>query len=91
VEICARSFRILVEEVGFSPHDIIFDPNILTIATGMPEHNDYGIAFIEATRRIKVSAEGEGSEGRGGVGGSAEDVFCSQSGVGTHLSETFRK
>lgn len=54
VEICTRSYHILVDKVGFDPKDVIFDPNILTIATGMEEHNDYGIAFIEATRRIKV-------------------------------------
>jgi len=54
VEICTRSYKILVDTVGFSPNDVIFDPNILTIATGMEEHNDYGVAFIDATRNIKV-------------------------------------
>ncbi len=54
VEICTRSYRILVDQVGFNPQDIIFDPNILTIATGMEEHNRYGITFLEATKRIKV-------------------------------------
>jgi len=54
VEICTRSYNILVSKVGFSPNDIIFDSNILTIATGMEEHNDYGVAFIEATKIIKV-------------------------------------
>src|SRR5438105_3658107 len=53
VEICARAYRILTEEVGFAPQDIIFDPNILTIATGIEEHNKYAVYFIEATRRIK--------------------------------------
>ncbi|XP_071499462.1 methionine synthase-like [Diadema antillarum] len=53
VEICTRSYHLLVQEVGFDPNDIIFDPNILTIATGMEEHNEYGINFIEATRIIK--------------------------------------
>ncbi|MDJ0910372.1 MAG: methionine synthase [Woeseiaceae bacterium] len=53
VEICARSYRILVDEVGFDPADIIFDPNIFAVATGIEEHAEYGIAFIEATRRIK--------------------------------------
>jgi len=43
-----------VNTVGFRPNDVIFDPNILTIATGMEEHNDYGVAFIEATKIIKV-------------------------------------
>ena len=54
MEICARSYRILTEQVGFNPNDIIFDPNILTIATGMEEHNNYGRDFIEATRIIKA-------------------------------------
>ncbi len=54
MEICTRSYRILTEKVGFNPNDIIFDPNILTIATGMEEHNNYGRDFIEATRIIKV-------------------------------------
>lgn len=54
MEICKRSYKILVERVGFNPNDIIFDPNILTIATGIEEHNTYGIAFIEATKQIKV-------------------------------------
>jgi 5-methyltetrahydrofolate--homocysteine methyltransferase len=53
IEICARAYRILTEEVGFPPEDIIFDPNILTVATGIEEHNDYAVAFIEATRWIK--------------------------------------
>ena len=52
-EICARSYRILTEQVGFPPEDIIFDPNIFAIATGIEEHNGYGVAFIEATRLIK--------------------------------------
>lgn len=54
VEICTRSYRILVDKVGFNPNDIIFDPNILTVATGIEEHNTYGISFIEATKMIKV-------------------------------------
>jgi 5-methyltetrahydrofolate--homocysteine methyltransferase len=53
VEICQRAYRILTEEVGFPPQDIIFDPNILTVATGIEEHNNYAVAFIEATRQIK--------------------------------------
>ena len=52
VEICKRSYDILVNEVGFPPEDIIFDPNILTIATGMSEHDAYAVDFIEATRQI---------------------------------------
>jgi 5-methyltetrahydrofolate--homocysteine methyltransferase len=53
VQICARAYRILTEEVGFPPQDIIFDPNVLTVATGIEEHNNYAVAFIEAARRIK--------------------------------------
>ncbi|QRR03690.1 methionine synthase [Dyadobacter sandarakinus] len=53
VEICSRAYRILVEEVGFPPEDIIFDPNILTVATGMEEHNNYAVDFINAVRWIK--------------------------------------
>jgi 5-methyltetrahydrofolate--homocysteine methyltransferase len=58
VEICTRAYRILTEEIGFPPQDIIFDPNILTVATGIEEHNDYAVAFIEATRRIKATLPG---------------------------------
>ncbi|HMS82277.1 MAG TPA: methionine synthase [Nitrospira sp.] len=57
-EICARSFKILTEQVGFPPQDIIFDPNILTVATGIEEHNNYAVNFIEATRWIKQSLLG---------------------------------
>ncbi len=53
IEICSRAYRILTEEVGFPPEDIIFDPNILTVATGMEEHNNYGVDYIEATKWIK--------------------------------------
>ena len=53
IEICKRSYDILTKDVGFPPHDIIFDPNILTVATGMEEHNNYAVDFIEATRWIK--------------------------------------
>lgn len=53
VEICTRCYRILVDQVGFPPEDIIFDPNIFAIATGIEEHNSYGVDFIEATRIIK--------------------------------------
>jgi 5-methyltetrahydrofolate--homocysteine methyltransferase len=52
--ICERAYRILVDEVGFPPEDIIFDPNILTVATGMEEHNNYAVDFINATRWIKA-------------------------------------
>ncbi len=53
VEICHRAYQILTKQVGFDPQDIIFDPNIFAIATGMEEHNNYGVDFIEATKKIK--------------------------------------
>jgi len=53
VDICKRAYQILTEQVGFAPQDIIFDPNIFAIATGLEEHNNYGVDFINATRRIK--------------------------------------
>jgi 5-methyltetrahydrofolate--homocysteine methyltransferase len=58
VSICERAFRILTERVGFAPDDIIFDPNIFAIATGIEEHNDYANAFIEATKQIKAKCPG---------------------------------
>ena len=53
VEICERAYKILTEQVGYDPQDIIFDPNIFAIATGIEEHNNYAVDFIEATREIK--------------------------------------
>ena len=53
VAICERAYKLLTERIGFLPEDIIFDPNIFAVATGIEEHNDYGVAFIEATREIK--------------------------------------
>jgi 5-methyltetrahydrofolate--homocysteine methyltransferase len=53
IEICSRAYKILVEQVGFDPQDIIFDPNIFAVATGIEEHNNYAVDFIEATRVIK--------------------------------------
>ena len=53
IEICERAYRILVDEIGFPPQDIIFDPNILTVATGIEEHNNYAVDFIKATKWIK--------------------------------------
>ncbi|WP_243647786.1 methionine synthase [Flaviaesturariibacter flavus] len=53
VDICGRAYKILTEEVGFDPQDIIFDPNIFAVATGIEEHNNYAVDFIEATRIIK--------------------------------------
>jgi 5-methyltetrahydrofolate--homocysteine methyltransferase len=58
IEICERAYRILVDEVGFPPEDIIFDPNIFAIATGIEEHNNYAVDFIEATRWIKAHLPG---------------------------------
>src|ERR1700749_2982778 len=53
IEICHRAYKILTEQVGFDPQDIIFDPNIFAVATGIEEHNNYAVDFIEATREIK--------------------------------------
>ena len=58
VDICKRAYDILIDQVGFLPEDIIFDPNIFAIATGIEEHNEYGINFIEATRQIKALCPG---------------------------------
>ena len=54
VEICTRAYRLLVDHAGFLPDDIIFDPNVFAVATGIEEHNDYAQAFFDATRRIKA-------------------------------------
>ena len=58
IEICERAYRILVDEVGFPPEDIIFDPNVFAIATGIEEHNNYAVDFINATRWIKENLPG---------------------------------
>ena len=58
IEICERAYRILVEEVGFPPQDIIFDPNVLTVATGLEEHVNYAVDFIKATKWIKENLPG---------------------------------
>jgi len=58
IEICERAYRILVDKVGFNPLDIIFDPNVLAVATGMEEHNAYGIDFIRATEWIRRNLPG---------------------------------
>ena len=55
VDICTRAYRLLVEKVHFPPEDIIFDPNVFPVGTGLPEHANYGVDFIEAVRRIKAS------------------------------------
>jgi 5-methyltetrahydrofolate--homocysteine methyltransferase len=58
VEICARAYKILTEQVGFPGHEIIFDPNVFAVATGIEEHNEYAINYIEATRQIKKLCPG---------------------------------
>ena len=58
IRICSRAYHILVDEVGFNQDDIIFDPNILTVATGIEEHNNYALDFINATRWIKENLPG---------------------------------
>jgi 5-methyltetrahydrofolate--homocysteine methyltransferase len=63
VRICQRAYKILTEEIGVHPTDIIFDPNILTVATGIEEHNDYAVNFIEAVREIKKVCPGAKTSG----------------------------
>ncbi|MFN7684437.1 MAG: methionine synthase [Oligoflexia bacterium] len=63
VRICKRAYGILVNEEGWDPSDIIFDPNVLTVATGIEEHQEYGVAFIEAVRRIKKECPGARTSG----------------------------
>jgi 5-methyltetrahydrofolate--homocysteine methyltransferase len=58
VEICRRAYQLLTERLGYNPHDIVFDPNVLAIATGIHEHDEYAINFIEATRQIKALCPG---------------------------------
>jgi len=58
IEVCGRAYRILTEQVGFNPHDIIFDPNVLSVATGMEEHDNYAVDFIRATGWIKQNLPG---------------------------------
>jgi 5-methyltetrahydrofolate--homocysteine methyltransferase len=58
IEICERSYKLLTQKAGFAPQDIIFDPNVLTVATGIEEHNNYAVDFIEATRWIKQHLPG---------------------------------
>jgi 5-methyltetrahydrofolate--homocysteine methyltransferase len=58
VGICQRAYRLLTGRLGFDPHDIVFDPNVLAVATGIEEHNRYAIAFLEATRLIKQTCPG---------------------------------
>ncbi len=63
VEICQRAYRILTQTVGLSPYDIIFDPNIFAVATGIEAHNDYGRAFIDAAREIRRTCDGANVSG----------------------------
>jgi 5-methyltetrahydrofolate--homocysteine methyltransferase len=58
VSICQRAYRLLTERAGYDPSDIIFDPNVLAVATGLDEHNDYAVNFIEATRQLKATCPG---------------------------------
>ena len=58
IEVCERAYRLLVDRVGFNPHDIIFDPNVLAVATGMDEHNNYAVDFIRATGWIRKNLPG---------------------------------
>ncbi|WP_321330785.1 methionine synthase [uncultured Bacteroides sp.] len=58
IDVCERAYRLLVDKVGFNPHDIIFDPNILTVATGIEEHNNYAVDFLEATAWIRKNLPG---------------------------------
>lgn len=58
IEVCQRAYRLLVDKIGFDPHDIIFDPNVLAVATGIEEHNNYAVDFIEATAWIKKNLPG---------------------------------
>ncbi|MEG0456402.1 MAG: dihydropteroate synthase, partial [Bacteroides sp.] len=58
IEVCERAYRLLVDRVGFNPHDIIFDPNVLAVATGIEEHNNYAVDFINATAWIRKNLPG---------------------------------
>lgn len=58
IEVCERAYHLLVDKIGFNPHDIIFDPNVLAVATGIEEHNNYAVDFIEATAWIKKNLPG---------------------------------
>ena len=73
IRICERAYQILVNDVGFNPQDIIFDPNILTIATGMDEHNNYAVDFINATKWIKENLPG--AKVSGGVSNISFNLF----------------
>ena len=85
IRICKRSYDLLVNEVDFWPEDIIFDPNILTIATGMVEHNAYAVDFINATRKIKELCPG--CKVRMRDGGVTDRVVCECDSVFMHACE----
>ena len=74
VDICTRSYRLLVDKVGFPPEDIIFDPNIFAVATGIDEHNNYANDFIDATRQIKATLPHCHISGGSGIGGVLEPM-----------------
>ena len=82
VEICTKSYRILTEKVGFPPEDIIFDPNIFAVATGIEEHNNYAIDFINATKRIKATLPHCHISGGAGIGGVGDAAGGSNAAVG---------
>src|SRR5439155_14668689 len=63
VAICARAYRLLVEQVGFPPEDIVFDPNVLAVATGIEEHNEFAKAFIESLPLVKERCPGAKTSG----------------------------
>lgn len=63
IDVCARAYRMLTEQAGFDPRDIVFDPNVLTVATGLPEHDRYALDFIEAVRWIKQNLPGVKTSG----------------------------
>ncbi|POM73456.1 Putative methyltetrahydrofolate-homocysteine S-methyltransferase [Phytophthora palmivora] len=91
VRICKRSYDILVNEVGFPPEDIIFDPNILTVATGMEEHNNYGVDFINACRIIKEQNPYYAAKKGGAVGGGGSKQEWRTKPIGERLTHALVK
>src|SRR2546426_7026223 len=86
IEICACAYKLLTERAGFPPNNIIFDPNILTVATGLEEHRNYAVDFIEATRWIKANLPSARVSG----GGSKNlFLFCGQKTVGETMHAGF--
>src|SRR3546814_4003291 len=76
VEICTRAYKILTEQVGFPPEDIIFDPNIFAIATGMEAHNNYAVDFTEATKNIRRTRSEEHTYELQSLMRTSSSVFC---------------